>query len=56
MFRAAAGQTNAEIDAGLGRHPVTAGKWRLRFAERGLDGLSDEPRPEALRTIIDVQV
>ena len=32
------------------------GKWRRRFLESGLDGLSDEPRPGAPRTISDEQV
>ena len=30
--------------------------WRRRFAERGLDGLLDEPRPGAPRKITDEQV
>ena len=32
------------------------GKWRRRFVERRLDGLFDEPRPGARRTIGDDQV
>ncbi len=56
VLGAAAGQTNTEIGAALGCHPVTAGKWRRRFAQRRLDGLSDEPRPGAPRTIGDEQV
>ena len=53
VLAAAAGQANTEIGAALGCHPVTAGKWRRRFAQRRLDGLSDEPRPGAPRTIGD---
>ncbi len=56
LAAAAAGQANIEIAAALGCHPVTAGKWRRRFAEQRLDGLSDEPRPGAPRTISDGQV
>ena len=53
---AAAAGPNTEIGAALGCHPVTAGKWRRRFAQRRLDGLSDEPRPGAPRTIGDEPV
>ena len=53
---AAAGQTNIEIAAALGCHPVTAGKWRRRFDRHRLDGLSDAPRPGAPRTIGEGQV
>ena len=34
----------------------TVGKWRRRFIESRLDGLMDEPRPGAPRTITDQQV
>ena len=54
--RCAEGTPNTEIAAALGCHPVTAGKWRRRFAQRRLDGLSDEPRPGAPRTISDAQI
>ena len=36
--------------------PATVCKWRGRFVERRLDGLYDEPRPGAPRTITDEQV
>ncbi|MBM7439297.1 hypothetical protein JOC24_002719 [Streptomyces sp. HB132] len=34
----------------------TVRTWRRRFIERGLDGLSDEPRPGAPRKISDADV
>ena len=40
----------------MGVWPQTVGKWRRRFVERRLDGLADEPRPGAPRTITDEQV
>jgi len=36
--------------------PATVCKWRGRFVDRRLDGLYDEPRPGAKRTITDEQV
>src|SRR5437867_11733280 len=36
--------------------PATVGKWRGRFSTHRLDGLYDEPRPGAKRTITDEQV
>jgi transposase len=40
----------------VGVHQATVGKWRKRFLERRLDGLIDEPRPGAPRTITDDDV
>ncbi|MGH2801137.1 MAG: IS630 family transposase [Thermoleophilaceae bacterium] len=53
---AADGVPNKDIAARLGCHPSTVGKWRKRFAERGLDGLHDEPRPGKPRTIRDEDI
>src|SRR5258705_3977309 len=36
--------------------PGTVGKWRGRFVRQRLDGLYDEPRPGAARTVTDDQV
>jgi hypothetical protein len=35
---------------------ATVGKWRRRFVERRMDGLHDEPRSGAPRTIDDVRI
>ena len=56
ILAAADGEKSVEIAARLGCTPSTAGKWRVRFAERGLDGLHDEPRPGKPRTISDDDV
>src|SRR5438552_10361064 len=53
---AAAGRSSSEIAAELGCTGSTVGKWRGRFARRGLDGLHDEPRPGKPRSISDEDV
>ncbi|HKB05155.1 MAG TPA: IS630 family transposase [Gemmataceae bacterium] len=53
---AAAGHPNAAIAADLRVTVPTVRKWRDRFADRRLEGLADEPRPGAPRTITDEQV
>jgi transposase len=53
---AADGQANAAIAASLRVTIPTVRKWRTRFGERRLEGLADEPRPGAPRTITDQQV
>jgi transposase len=52
----AQGKSNQQVAAELGVWPQTVGKWRRRFVDARLDGLSDEPRPGAPRTITDEQV
>ena len=47
---------NTEIAERLGVNRAMAAKWRSRFAEHRLDGLTDEPRPGRPRTITDEQV
>ena len=45
VLACADGLNNKEVAARLGCAAATVGKWRARFVEGGLDGLSDEPRP-----------
>jgi transposase len=56
VLACAEGLSNVEAGKRLGVHAATVGKWRGRFAKRRLDGLVDEPRPGAPRTISDEQV
>jgi len=50
------GLNNGEVAEALGITRATVGKWRSRFVERRLDGLLDEPRPGAPRSITDEDV
>jgi transposase len=52
----AAGQTHTVVAHERRLTKQTVGKWRSRFLARRLDGLLDEPRPGAPRTITDAQV
>ena len=45
VLACAEGTDNKAVAAQLGCHQVTVGKWRSRFVDHRLDGLSDEPRP-----------
>jgi transposase len=56
VLAAADGRPNEAIAADVGVNAHTVGKWRRRFAEQGPDGLLDEPRPGAPRTIGDADV
>src|SRR5215475_7876201 len=56
VLLAAGGLKNTEIAERLGVRRAMAAKWRSRFAEHRLDGLTDEPRPGRPRTISDEQV
>jgi transposase len=53
---AEAGASNSAVAAALRVSRPTVATWRRRFAERGADGLLDEPRPGAPRRITDEQV
>jgi transposase len=52
----AEGKGNAAIAAEVGLTTWTVSKWRGRFLAGGVDGLLDEPRPGAPRTIADADV
>jgi transposase len=56
VLAAAEGLTNTEIAQRLGVTRPMVTKWRNRFAEHRLDGLTDEPRPGRPRTISDEKV
>lgn len=50
------GLANTDVSRQLRVSMPTVGKWRKRFLAKRLDGLLDEPRPGAPRTISDAQV
>ena len=52
----AEGVSNMEVAHRLDTTRSTVGKWRNRFVERRLDGLYDDPRPGAPRTVSDERV
>jgi transposase len=56
VLACAAGEQNKVVAARLGLDPDTVGKWRWRFVEQRLDGLRDEPRSGAPRTIDDARI
>src|SRR3954452_13295636 len=56
VLAAADGLNNTEIASELGLAVSSVRKWRKRFAEHRLDGLTDEPRPGRPRTITDDKV
>jgi len=56
VLAASEGQRSKDIAVALGCTTTTVGKWRGRFARRGLDGLHDEPRPGKPRSISDEDV
>lgn len=56
VLAAAEGRSSKQIAAELDCNPSTVGKWRGRFAQRGVDGLHDEPRPGKPRLISDEDV
>ena len=56
VLACAEGKTNKAVAEELRVWPQTVTKWRGRFVRERLEGLSDEPRPGAPRTITDEQV
>ena len=55
-WRARRGTTNTVVAKRVRVSPATVGTWRARFLRDRLDGLLDEPRPGAPRTVTDAQV
>ena len=56
VMNCAEGLSNGAVAEQLGLTRQTVGKWRNRFVQAGVDGLMDEPRPGAPRTITDEDV
>jgi transposase len=56
ILACAQGLENKAVAASLRVNAATVGKWRQRFLDDRLDGLADEPRPGAPRTITDAKV
>jgi transposase len=56
VLECARGDTNTAVAARVGVSVPTVRRWRGRYAERGIDGLLDEPRPGQPRKISDEKV
>ena len=56
VLACAEGRSNAEVADELGVSAQMVGKWRARFVETRLDGLSDDPRPGRPPSITAEQV
>ena len=56
VLQCADGQTNQDVAQALRVTKQTVGKWRSRFLPQRLDGLLDEPRPGAPRSVGDEQI
>lgn len=56
VLACAEGATNAGVAERLGITVTTVRKWRGRFAKHRLDGVHDEPRPGAPRSVLDQDV
>jgi transposase len=56
VLACAEGLDNAAVAQRLRLDRSTVGKWRQRFLTDRLEGLADEPRPGAPRTITDAKV
>src|SRR6266403_792402 len=56
ILASAEGKTNTTVAERLGVTKQMVGKWRIRFLNKRLDGLLDEPRPGTPRRLSDVEV
>jgi transposase len=56
VLACAQGRDNKEVARCLRITPHTVGKWRTRFVDHRLQGLADEPRPGAPRSLSDAKV
>src|SRR5258707_4518765 len=56
VLAAADGESNTELSQRLGFSITTVRRWRNRFAEQGMDGLVDEPRPGRPRVVGDEKI
>lgn len=56
VLACADGADNKGVAKALRVTPPTVGKWRARFLEDRLEGLADEPRPGAPRSLSDAKI
>jgi transposase len=56
VLACADGLSNTDVARSLKIALPTVGKWRRRFVDDRLEGLTDEPRPGAPRTVRDAQI
>ena len=56
VLAAADGESNTELSQRMGLSITTVRRWRNRFAEQGMDGLVDEPRPGRPRVVGDDRI
>ena len=56
ILRCASGADSVDVAEDLGVSQAMVGKWRIRFIERRLDGLLDEPRVGRPRSVTDEDV
>lgn len=56
VLECATGATNVAVAERFGVTEQMVGKWRARYLARGVEGLLDEPRSGAPRTVSDEQV
>jgi transposase len=56
VLQGAEGRSNQDVASRLRVTGQMVGKWRARFVARRVDGLLDEPRPGAPRSVQDAQI